>query len=131
MLKRLWNFDSELAHMNTELYWTYHFLQAAKYTHASRDLIGNHSSVSNKRALNGQKSSSDGGDVETGVSVNAADYRQNNCRSLAGDDYFSAKDASKQNNVNNVSQVAGFFQSRSPDNCSAGFAEDEISIGEF
>jgi len=47
---------------------------------------------------------------------------------LASDDNFSSKDASKQNNVNNASRVAGFFQSGSPDNCSAGFAEDEISI---
>ena len=110
------------------MYLIYHFLQAAKLT---RDLIGAHSSVANKLKSNGQKSSSDGGEVETGVSVNAADYRQNKCRSLAGDDNFSAKDASKQNNVNNVSRVAGFFQSGSPDNCSAGFAEDEISIGKF
>ena len=110
------------------MYLIYHILQAAKLT---RDLIGAHSSVANKRALNGRKSCSDGGEVVTGVSVNAADYRQNKCRSLAGDDNFSSKDASKQNNVNNVSRVAGFFQSGSPDNCSAGFAEDEISIGEF
>ena len=97
-----------------------------KLPQASCDTIGAHSSVSN-----GQQNINRSvvGKVETDateVGVNAVDCRQNKRRSLASDDNFSAKSASKQNRVNNQ-RVAGCFRTASPDGC----AEDEISTGRF